>query len=149
MKLPAVINAANTDYKSNLNFVDLPNNEALLLIFGNEELLFNAIKNIVLNACKFAEDHTAVITLTTKSNDILIRVFNKGIKIPVDQIPYIFEPFYRADTSKEGFGLGLSLAQKIIRLHDGTLEMNSFNPNGTEFIITLPAANSNSFLIPS
>jgi two-component system, OmpR family, sensor histidine kinase ArlS len=149
MKLPAVINTVNKDYKSTLNFVDLPNNESLLLIFGNEELLFNAIKNIALNACKFADDHTAVITLTTKEKNIVIRIFNKGIKIPVDEIPYIFEPFYRADTSKEGFGLGLSLAQKIIRLHDGTLEVNSFNPNGTEFIITLPAANSNSFLIPS
>jgi two-component system sensor histidine kinase ArlS len=148
MKLPAVINTVNPNYKSNLNFVNLPHNESLLVIFGNEELLFNAVKNIALNACKFAEDHTAVITLTTKDHNILIRIFNKGTKIPVEQIPYIFEPFYRADTSKEGFGLGLPLAQKIIRLHDGTLEVNTFNPEGTEFIITLPVANSNSVLIP-
>ena len=72
---------------------------------------------------------------------MLLRVADTGPGIPSADAAHIFDRFYRADTarnSKEHFGLGLSIAQELTRLHHGTLRVASTGPEGTVFELKLP-----------
>ena len=125
-----------------INFDEMPEQEENLLVFGNEALLFTALKNIVFNACKYADDHRASITLRIAGSQIFISVSDNGPGIPEAEIERIFQPFYRlAETRKPGgFGLGLSLANRIIKIHKGQIEVQSAPGKGTTFTIILPSA---------
>jgi signal transduction histidine kinase len=103
-----------------------------------------AIKNIALNACKYSEDHETIISLTAGESEIQIKIEDKGIGIPADEIENIFQPFYRANKATEGrgFGLGLSMADRIIKLHKGSIKVSSIVDKGTTFTITIPSATS-------
>jgi two-component system, OmpR family, sensor histidine kinase ArlS len=120
----------------------MPAEEEKLIVFGNAELLFTAIKNIVTNACKYSADHKAVIKLKAEQETITIAISDKGMGIPEEELKYIFQPFYRVNSTSQqaGFGLGLSLANRIIKLHKGNITVNSTPGQGTEFIITVPTA---------
>lgn len=113
--------------------------ERWLVVYGNEELLFTAIKNIVINACKYSDSKQAEVRLLVKDLNIFIIIKDDGKGIPEDDIPNIFEPFYRVNESRatEGFGLGLSLANRIIKLHNGEIKVKSELEKGTEFSILL------------
>jgi signal transduction histidine kinase len=120
----------------------MPDEEEKLLVFGNETLLFTAAKNIVINACKYSENRNAVVRLTVSDHHILIEVTDNGPGISKDQLEHIFQPFYRVEEIRTagGFGLGLSLAERIIRLHKGNITVQSQEGVGTTFKISLPAA---------
>jgi two-component system sensor histidine kinase ArlS len=141
MKLPAELKKKDKDNVVSLVFNDLPEDENSLLVLGNEDLLFTAINNIVANACKYSNDHVASVSLTLKDNQFVIEVADKGIGISKNDLDNIFQPFYRAgDTNYiEGFGLGLSLAHRIIKLHKGTIEVSSEVNQGSIFTIILPS----------
>ena len=132
----------NKEYSVVLNFASLPENEEKLLVFGNEALLLTAIRNIVLNGCKYSENKQAVIWLTIQEKNIVISVRDNGIGIPESEIENIFHPFYRLEENKTeiGFGLGLSMAQRIIKLHKGSISVKSTIGEGTTFTVTLPSA---------
>lgn len=142
MSLPAEIKKSNADYLVVLSFDDMPAEEEKLIVFGNAELLFTAIKNIVTNACKYSADHKAVIKLKAEAESITIAISDKGMGIPDEELKYIFQPFYRVNSTSQqaGFGLGLSLANRIIKLHKGNIVVNSAPGQGTEFVVTLPTA---------
>ena len=142
--MPAEMIKINPAYVATLQFQQLPEDEESLLVFGNEELLFSAIKNIVLNACKYSDNHQAAILLAIEEKTIAITISDKGKGIPENQLQTIFQPFYRVEgnVSSEGFGLGLSLAERIIKLHKGSIEVTSTLNVGTVFTIQLPAAKS-------
>jgi two-component system, OmpR family, sensor histidine kinase ArlS len=142
MRLPAEVVKSNPDYTVHLLFEDLPENEDSLLVFGNETLLLTAIKNIVINACKYSSDHLAKVDLKMQDNQLVILVKDKGPGIPKDKVSTIFQPFYRLEenSNTEGFGLGLSLADRIIKLHKGSINVSSEIEQGTIFTISLPSA---------
>jgi two-component system, OmpR family, sensor histidine kinase ArlS len=142
LRMPAEMAKLNKEYNVALSFIDLPDDEARLLVYGNEALLFTAIRNIVLNACKYSGNHLATIRLHTIGNTIHVDVTDTGKGIPRDKLKTIFQPFYRVEENiaTEGFGLGLSLAEKIIKLHKGTLEVSSTTGVGSTFSITFPAS---------
>lgn len=142
MSLPAEMKKIRPDYLVLLSFDDMPAEEQKLIVFGNAELLFTAIKNIVSNACKYSADHKALIKLKAEKETITIAIIDTGMGIPEQELKYIFQPFYRVNnTSKEsGFGLGLSLANRIIKLHKGNIIVTSTPRQGTEFMIILPTA---------
>jgi len=144
LNLPAEVAKQNQNFIVNLQFEDLPEEEEQLLVFGNETLLLTAIKNIVANACKYSKDHVARVTLTVQESALQIAIEDNGDGIPEDQMNSIFQPFYRIDENKNtaGFGLGLSLADRIIKLHKGKILVRSQTGVGTVFIITLPSARS-------
>jgi signal transduction histidine kinase len=131
----------NPAHSVSLSFNDLPEDEQALFVFGNEELLFTAIRNIVENACKYSTDSRAEVALSAQEGRIEIIVSDNGKGISEAHLNTIFEPFFReADLrSTEGFGLGLALAQKIIKLHKGSIEVKSVVGTGSAFIITLPS----------
>jgi two-component system sensor histidine kinase ArlS len=142
MELPLELSKINKDYSVVLNFESMPENEDNLLVYGNEALLKTAIKNIVLNACKYSENHEAVVYLKTLAGNILIEIHDKGIGIPADEINNIFQPFYRApkNTEGRGFGLGLSMANRIVKLHKGSITVQSEVNKGSKFTVTIPSA---------
>lgn len=142
LRLPADLVKTNAQYGVSLAFEELPSDEAQLLVLGNEELLFTAIKNIVANACKYSGNHQANVQLAFAGQELVITVQDTGIGIPADEIEKIFQPFYRVDESRHtsGFGLGLSLANRFIKLHKGRTTVSSAPGAGTLFTIYLPVA---------
>lgn len=138
LRMPSEIAKINPAYSVLLEFKKLPEDEQKLLVLGNEALLLTAIKNIILNACKYSENQQAVISLTTDNDDIVISVQDNGPGIPQKDIEYIFQPFYRSEQNRQagGFGLGLSLAERIIKLHKGVITVDS-SERGTRFDIVI------------
>jgi len=141
LALPAELSRVNPAYAVLLKFEHLPENENDLLVYGNEELLFTALNNIALNACKYSKDQKAKILLSAKENTFFILIQNEGSDIPAHEMENIFQPFYRIEQNRTagGFGLGLSLAKRIVKLHRGDITVKSEN-NLTSFVITLPSA---------
>lgn len=142
LRMPRDMAKLNNEYIVKLSFNDLPEEEEKLLIFGNEDLLFSAIRNIVLNACKYSSDHIATIILSVLQNQIIVRINDQGKGIAADELQNIFQPFFRAGDHKteSGFGLGLSLTSRIIKLHRGHIKVDSVVDKGTTFSIYLPVA---------
>jgi two-component system sensor histidine kinase ArlS len=144
LRLPGEISKTNLSYAVTLDFDRLPEAEEALLVFGNEELLFTAIKNIVSNACKYSEDHRATVRLRVEGNEIRVTIEDHGKGIPEGEWENIFQPFYRTEEGHAipGFGLGLSLARRIIQLHKGWIDVDSAVGKGSVFSVRLPTAGS-------
>ncbi len=121
-------------------------NEHLLTINGNEYLLKVAFANLMENACKFSENHTCQISISTaplshhQSKNILLYFKDKGIGMTDDDVSHIFQPFYRGNNKPyaDGNGIGLYLTQKIVHLHQGTITVDSTPQKGTTFTVALP-----------
>jgi signal transduction histidine kinase len=143
LQLPAEMAKINSQYSVIIQFEKLPDDDESLLVFGNEPLLFTAIKNIVVNACKYSEDQKAAITLEIRDK-IVISICDKGKGISKEELKSIFQPFYRVqeNSGTKGFGLGLSLTEKIIKLHKGHIDVTSVMGKGTCFAIYIPLAKS-------
>ncbi|HUB61872.1 MAG TPA: HAMP domain-containing sensor histidine kinase [Puia sp.] len=141
LKVVGDVKKLSVKYNVELDFGEFPEDEKDFVVFGNIDLLYIAVKNIVENGCKYSPDSTSLADLTFRNHKIFIRVINRGNVIPQDELPQIFLPFYRGSGTgnSRGFGLGLSLAQRIIALHKGTILVQSDTENGTCFTIELPA----------
>lgn len=141
MRVVGDVKKLNSEYGVELDFGEFPEDEKDFVVFGNGELLYIAIKNIVENGCKYSPDKRSAVDLSFAFHKVYVKVVNQGTVIPVEEITQIFQPFYRgAETSSvRGFGLGLALAQRIIALHKGTIYVTSDRTNGTNFTIELPA----------
>lgn len=139
-KVMADMKKIHSDYEVELNFTDPLEDENNFLVFGNVDLLYIAVKNIVENGCKYSPDHTSRVNLSFLNDNTIVEVKSKGRPIAPDDIEKIFQPFYRSSTSegKSGFGLGLALAKRIIALNKGTLTVISDEQNGTVFTIRIP-----------
>jgi signal transduction histidine kinase len=142
MELPASMKKQDKNFEVALEFHDLPESEDDLLVFGNAELLKTAIQNIVSNACKYSSDHTAVVSLDPDKSFFKIHIKDRALAIPVAERVNIFQPFYRipGNPDTQGFGLGLSLAHRIIRLHKGDISVTGNEGGGNVFVVTLPFA---------
>ena len=110
----------------------------------DRDRLFIALKNIIENALKYSRPEAKPVELSAFQieQQIIIRIQDFGIGIPIDDQPYIFEPFYRVDKSRgqkvHGYGLGLSLSKKIIEAHGGIVKVSSILDQGTCFELILP-----------
>jgi len=104
-----------------------------------------ALKNIIDNAMKYSEkSHVPVeISLKREPGKALATIGDRGPGIPVKDLLYIFEPFYRADKFRTrktgGFGLGLSMCKTIMEAHGGSIALNSVVNQGTTVVLTFPA----------
>lgn len=145
LRLPFEMAKVNAGFSVGIVFDELPAEEERLLVFGNEELLFLALKNIVVNACKYSPDNKARVKLSVNETDLIINVQDNGIGIAPEEMENIFQPFYRVDETRTnpGFGLGLPLASRIVKLHKGFVKVESEVGKGTLFTINLPAAGQN------
>ena len=125
-----------------IDFELLPENPTKLKILGNKELLILAITNILTNACKYSSNKLVVVSLASTNNEIVMIFKDQGIGIPESEIPFIFEPFYRASNTAayDGYGIGLPLTQNIIKIHKGELIISSVLHKGVTIQVKLPVA---------
>ncbi len=118
-------------------------------INADAELLARAITNIIANAIKYSPDKTS-ITVETQSDDKFLKIIvrDEGFGISAEQLPRIFEKFYRVPPRKQssevaGTGLGLALTQEIVELHGGRINVESKLNEGSTFTLFLPFLQSN------
>lgn len=113
-------------------------------MLGNAILIYRALFNLIENAVKYNKEKGSInISATLKNNSIIINISDTGMGIAAEELPNIFEPFYRVDKSRSreigGSGLGLSIVKTIIDKHDGTITVTSIQNVGTNFQIMLPS----------
>ncbi len=129
--------------KVRIHFPDLPENEEGITMEGNPELLKMAIDNIVLNACKYSDNQEVTVRLEARDTELILTVSDRGIGIPPEEIEHIFDPFFRASNTVgyQGYGIGMPLTEKIIRLHKGKLTVDTVLRKGTRVTVFLPLKN--------
>jgi signal transduction histidine kinase len=140
-RIPGEVAKHDKAYITVLDLEALPEEQDQLIVFGSDELICTAIKNIALNGCKYSDDHKAIIKLMTNATSVIVEVSDKGIGIDEKDIDKIFQPFYRlGEKNVEGSGLGLSLSYRIIKMHNGEIKVVSKKGEGSTFSIILPKA---------
>lgn len=116
-------------------------------IDGNEELLYRAIENIIRNAIRYsaANAEVEVLLRSVEHNGAPmaeISVSDRGPGIPEDQLEAVFRPFYRVDNARSpetgGFGVGLAIAERAVRLHGGELIAENREGGGATMRIRIP-----------
>jgi signal transduction histidine kinase len=128
------------DYKISIEFREPIENENELTAQGNQHLLKTAIANLMDNACKFSPNKSVEIFLSVKAKCIVAEFTDKGMGIDPVDMEKIFHPFFRANNTKNisGNGLGLTLTDKIIRIHQGTIVIESQLQKGTTVTVSIP-----------
>ncbi|NIJ53744.1 sensor histidine kinase [Dyadobacter arcticus] len=128
------------DNKVAVNFDNLPEDEQKLVVNGNKVLLKAAFTNVVLNSCKYSDNKTVGIVIRADQSYSVVEILDEGIGIPEREIGQIFVPFFRASNTEKykGYGIGLPLANNIIRMHQGKIEVKSKVGEGTQFLTYLP-----------
>lgn len=135
----------NNLFHVKLSLNDFPDEEKMLIVFGNANLLYIALKNVIENGCKYSDTNESEVKAKFGEKEIEISVFNKGDIITESDIQNIFQPFFRTDSArnKPGFGLGLTLSRRIVAIHRGQLTVNSDPVTGTKFTFVFPNISSN------
>src|ERR1700674_4007736 len=119
------------------------------LVEADPDLLRSAVENVVRNATRYTAEGTTVEVrlerqLSATGEEIVVRVLDSGPGVPDEALQKIFEPFYRLDDARNrqtgGAGLGLSIADRAIRLHGGQLRASNRKEGGLEVEIRIPAA---------
>jgi signal transduction histidine kinase len=117
------------------------------IVLGDRDRLFQLVLNLVSNAIKFTPEGGKVSLGLSRVNDwARVVVTDTGVGIPPDELPQVFERFYRVDKARSrsqgGAGLGLAIAQRIAQVHGGRIEAASdgINGHGSTFSVWLPLA---------
>lgn len=121
---------------------DLP---AAIYIRGDKMRLEQALLNLLQNAIKYSPEGGPIsVEVKRKADWAIVSVADRGIGIPEDALPHVFERFYRAPTVRSehisGMGVGLNIVQEIVALHGGEVTVTSKYGVGTTFTIHLPLA---------
>ncbi len=151
--LDGSVEAASGDLQASGCAVDLQIPATLPEVTGDLASLRRAFQNLIANAAKHGSAGGRIgirATAVEQSNKTLIevRVADNGPGIPGSEIAHLFEPFYRGERARteqiRGTGLGLSLLKSILDAHGGSVEVQSVEGRGTEFLVRLPAAEKGS-----
>ena len=104
-----------------------------------------ALINLINNSIKYTNKGYVKVKIEKNKNEIIILIKDTGIGISEDDLPYIFDRFYKTDKSRKykqgSTGLGLSIAKEIIELHGGVIDVESKINVGTKFIVKIPKEN--------
>ena len=114
-----------------------------LMVEGDRLRLERVVDNLLGNAVKYSTQGTPVtVTARLSADAAIITVRDQGVGIPVDELPRLFTPFFRASTSRgiAGIGIGLAGAKAIVEQHGGRITVESVIGEGTVVTIALPAA---------
>ncbi|MEQ9098900.1 MAG: HAMP domain-containing sensor histidine kinase [Imperialibacter sp.] len=129
----------NPSYKVAISFnEDLEDDQ--LTIVGNEQLIKTALLNLMDNGCKYSDPHEVQVSVEPDKGQLVLTFRDFGIGIDEEEQELIFEPFHRGSNAQniKGHGIGLSLVQRIVKLHEGTLTLMSKKGKGSTFTLTLP-----------
>ena len=119
--------------------------ERTIFVRADKKRIYEALNNLLINSIIYGmEGGRTTISFSDMGDNILIDVTDNGIGIPEEDIPRIFERFYRVDRSRSrhygGTGLGLSIVKHIIEAHNQTINVRSSKEKGSSFAFTLKKA---------
>jgi len=148
IKIRSLLKTAVDNYefksKEKLIEIDLDCEENLSAKINNQ-LIVQAVENLIDNAIKYSDIKTHIMISAFKDeNKLTIKVQDEGCGIPKENFPRLFERFYRIDKSRSrdegGTGLGLSIVKHIAQVHKGSVEVESEPGKGSTFTIILPVS---------
>ena len=116
-----------------------------LCVMGDASQLSRLVKTLIENACKYAPKGSSVtVSLSRRAGMAELAVTNGGDPIPAEDLPHVFDRFWRSDKARTretgGYGLGLAIAKGIAESHSGKIEVTSTAEAGTTFTVRLPEA---------
>ena len=118
--------------------------ESLCVVYGDKNRLRQVFINVIDNAMKYTDPGGSVDISVEKNDDTLsIIVADTGIGISAADLPKVKAKFYKANSTRRGSGIGLAVADEIISMHGGTLDIDSVLGKGTTVTITLPLKQMN------
>jgi signal transduction histidine kinase len=135
----ALIDNIQFEYPQRL--ISLACDEHSLPIDGFPESLSQAIENIIRNACKYSPENSDIdFSIVKNDNKVIINIRDRGDGVSESELVKLQQPFYRAGNKMhtQGFGLGLSIAQRAIKKHNGKLKINNHSDGGLIVTIELP-----------
>ncbi|KOP69634.1 histidine kinase [Lysinibacillus sp. FJAT-14745] len=123
--------------------ITLSKNEEIGRLFITENALSQIVRNIIENAIRYCEKIPEIqISLSISGNEALIKIEDNGIGIAEENIPFIFDRFYRVDEARNrqigGTGLGLSITKMLLEKYNSTVEVKSEKNIGTVFLMKFP-----------
>jgi signal transduction histidine kinase len=113
-------------------------------VHADSDMLAQVITNLLSNAVKYSpRGGTIRLAVRNRGANVEVAIADEGVGIPQDKLPYIFEKFYRVDTTLTretgGAGLGLANARYIVEGHGGSIRVDSRHGEGSVFTFTIPA----------
>jgi two-component system, OmpR family, sensor histidine kinase SenX3 len=122
-----------------LNLTSVPG----LSVYGDEDLLVTALRNLLENAVAYSPERTHVqVTLSRSDGNAELSVADQGIGIPERDLERIFERFYRVDPARSratgGTGLGLAIVKHVMLAHNGRVTVHSIEGTGSTFTLYIP-----------
>ncbi|NLW44152.1 MAG: HAMP domain-containing histidine kinase [Syntrophomonadaceae bacterium] len=116
-------------------------------IIADEVRMEQLLTNLVKNALQFTENGQVEISARREGKSVVLSVRDNGIGIDKDDIPHVFDSFYKVDPSRSKHhaesGLGLAMVQSIVKLHHGSISIDSEPGQGTTVTVTLPQDSNN------
>jgi signal transduction histidine kinase len=115
-------------------------------ILADKDRINQVLMNLISNAVKYTPDGGEIrITISETEDSAVFSIEDNGTGIPEEEVPHIFERFYRADKSRNrmtgGSGIGLAIVKSIVTAHGGSVDVQSRLGKGSCFMITLPKMN--------
>jgi len=123
-----------------VDFAEVPEKDEWLIIKGNESLIKSAVLNLLKNACKYSEDEKVKIIIDAQKQGVQLIFENVGKQLSQREQERLFIPFFRGENSvnKKGFGLGLSIVERILELHKGSIQYKAVPDNVNRFTVFFP-----------
>ncbi|MHB8963523.1 MAG: sensor histidine kinase [Saccharofermentanales bacterium] len=123
--------------------ISLAFNGGSVMMHADRDKLRQVFINLLSNALRYTpEGGSAEIAMEASAHDVRVDITDTGIGIPAEDLPLIFERFYRTDQSRSrhtgGFGIGLTIARSITEAHNGRIEVRSIQGKGSTFSVILP-----------
>ncbi len=131
------------EYVVSVSFENVSDAETEFSILGNPYLLRIALFNLLENGCKFSSNLTTKVKIRLEQDNIVIDFTNISQGISEVDSSMIFQPFFRSNNTAtiKGYGIGLSLVEKIAKLHGGNIKLTSNKAENTVFSLSFPLQN--------
>lgn len=128
------------DINVSIEFEEFPGDEKELLVKGNEVLLKSVFRNLIKNAYLYSNDKNVHIVIHPGTAHIRLDFINKGTQLSASEMQKLMVPFFRGENAmnKKGFGLGLSIVNRILFLHNGNLQYTPVGTGSNMFTVILP-----------
>lgn len=130
----------NQQYQVVIKYDRVPTGESEISILGDETLLRTAFTNLMENACKYSENNRVEVHLDAYDDLIVLHFVDQGVGISSEDIPFLFNTFYRSERimDRKGYGIGLALTKRIVDIHKGSIKIESVLGEGSDFIVQFP-----------
>jgi signal transduction histidine kinase len=124
-----------------VDFETVPHSQSALEFRGNEFLIKSAVLNLLKNALQYSCDNRVKVGILADDSSITLHFENTGQQLSAEEQMKLFMPFFRGENAvnKKGYGLGLSIVQRIIHVHNGMIRYQLVGKNVNRFTIYLPS----------